>query len=195
MGEKLGIAVASRNLVLDLPSEWDRLPDIGLYMDQVVTYLEREIAFLRKPGEERRVTPSMINNYAKSGIVPRAEGKKYTREHMALLLAVFTLKRVLSVQDMAVLTKGLDGQTDTKAFYELFRACVERGTKDTAAAVARGLGNGDAERKARLELALELAVEASLRSFAAELLLEEKGESEAAEEAPQERKTKSKRTR
>ncbi|MFA5851975.1 MAG: DUF1836 domain-containing protein [Spirochaetales bacterium] len=174
------------------PVEWERLPDIGLYMDQVVTYLERQLEIFRKPGDDSLITPSMINNYAKAKIVPRTEGKKYGQEHIALLMAVFTLKRVLSVQDMVSLFGGSSDLGKAKEFYGQFRQSLERAIGDTAEAVRSGLlgpidgtnaggmhssaqmppdGGQGVDKRALRGLALELAVEASMRSFAAELLL------------------------
>ena len=172
-------------LALKAPADWEHLPDIGLYMDQVITYLERQLDVFRKSGEDRLVTPSMVNNYAKAKIVPRTEGKKYGQEHIALLLSVFTLKRVLSVQDMGALFEGLRNAADIREFYGHFRGAMECSALETAAEVKTGLlepqeggEEGDSlgagrrpDDKALRNLALKLAVEASLRSFAAEKLL------------------------
>jgi len=175
-----------------VPVEWERLPDIGLYMDQVVTYLERQLEIFRKPGGDSLITPSMINNYAKAKVVPRTEGKKYGQEHIALLMAVFMLKRVLSVQDMASLFGGSGDPGKAREFYGQFRQSLERAIGETAAAVRSGLleaidgteasgqsagaqvpldGGQGVNKRALRGLALELAVEASMRGFAAELLL------------------------
>ncbi|HWP67823.1 MAG TPA: DUF1836 domain-containing protein [Rectinemataceae bacterium] len=172
-------------LALKAPADWEHLPDIGLYMDQVITYLERQLDIFRKPGEDQLITPSMINNYAKAKIIPRTEGKKYGQEHIALLLSVFTLKRVLSVQDMGALFDGLGGAEETREFYEHFRQSMEYSANETATEVRAGLldplgggeggepliGNQKFDEKALRNLSLKLAVEASLRSFAAEKLL------------------------
>jgi len=184
-------------LALKATADWDHVPDIGLYLDQVITYLERQIDIFRKPGDDHLITPSMINNYAKANIIPRTEGKKYGQEHIALLLSVFTLKRVLSVQDMAALFDGLSDVGETREFYEHFRQSMERSAKETATEVRTELldlldgreGNGltgesgltggsgvsvesqKLDEKTLRHLALKLAVEASLRSFAAEKLL------------------------
>jgi hypothetical protein len=189
-GERLSLALMA-------PSEWDRLPDLGLYMDQVVTFLERELESLKGRKGERLVTPSMINNYAKANIIPRTEGKKYSRQHMALLLSAFILKRVLSAQDIALLMSGLGGQSDTKAFYESLRRSMDQAAKETVAAVREGIQAAeDGESvpgKAYLELALRLAVEASLRSFAAEILLGETEELAKGAEPSADRQSKRKR--
>lgn len=172
-------------LALKVPADWEHLPDIGLYMDQVITYLERQLEIFRKPDEDHLVTPSMVNNYAKARIIPRTEGKKYGQEHIALLLSVFTLKRVLSVQDMGALFDGLGDAADTREFYEHFRRAMEYSARETSAELRSGLlepldgGEGNdpsapgqkLDAKALRTLALKLAVEASLRSFAAEKLL------------------------
>ena len=61
------------------PAEWNALPDLPLYMDQVVSYLSRQLIEL-EPGEG--LTSAMVNNYIKAGLLPRAKGKKYEREHL-----------------------------------------------------------------------------------------------------------------
>lgn len=158
------------------PVEWEQLPDLGLYLDQVITFLERQLDFFRMPGEEGQITSSMINNYAKSGLVPRTVGKKYGQEHLALLLSVFALKRVLSVQDMAALLGNLGGADESREFYGRFRESMRRAAESTSQAVGGALpdlaGEGAAlDGKALRRLALELAADASMRSRAAELLL------------------------
>ncbi|MBF1332199.1 MAG: DUF1836 domain-containing protein, partial [Mogibacterium diversum] len=63
------------------PESWDKIPDIDLYMDQVIGYMKRQHIGLECEGEET-LTPAMINNYMKSSLLPRAHGKKYDREHI-----------------------------------------------------------------------------------------------------------------
>ena len=80
------------------PAEWDALPDIGLYMDQLISYMPRQLIHY---GEGESLTSAMVNNYIKDGALPRAEGKRYSRTHLAYLTALCALKQVLSVQDAA----------------------------------------------------------------------------------------------
>ena len=68
---------------IDLP-QWELLPDIGLYMDQVITLMDRTFSPALPKGE---MTKSMVNNYVKVGLIPRPVGKKYDREHLAMLRA------------------------------------------------------------------------------------------------------------
>ena len=83
----------------DRPEDWDTLPDIDLYMDQVVSYLPRQSVGGKVPS----MTSAMINNYVKDGLLPRACGKRYHKEHLIYLTAIGLLKNVLTVKDMKLL--------------------------------------------------------------------------------------------
>lgn len=84
------------------PVAWEQLPDFALYMDQVLSYMDRQVI---RFDEDDGLTSAMVNNYTKSGLVPRAAGKKYNREHLAYLTAICVLKRVMSTRDMDLLIK------------------------------------------------------------------------------------------
>lgn len=73
--------------------QWELLPDIGLYMDQVITLMDRTFSPALPKGE---MTKSMVNNYVKVGMIPRPVGKKYDREHLAMLLMICVFKQALS---------------------------------------------------------------------------------------------------
>ncbi|MFD1884426.1 DUF1836 domain-containing protein [Paenibacillus wenxiniae] len=76
---------------------WEQLPMIGIYMDQLVAWLEYQ--FHQFPGETagKLITPSMINNYVKQKIIPPTVKKKYSREHIAYLIMICNLKPVLPI--------------------------------------------------------------------------------------------------
>ena len=78
---------------------WQELPNVDLYMDQVITYLNRELAPLYFHNE-KFITSSMINNYVKIGIVKRPIKKHYTKEHLAYFIAVTILKKCFSMQEI-----------------------------------------------------------------------------------------------
>ena len=84
------------------PVAWEQLPDFALYMDQVLSYMDRQVLSF---AEEDALTAAMVNNYTKGGLVPRAEGKKYTRDHLAYLTVICILKRVMSAKDMDLLIR------------------------------------------------------------------------------------------
>lgn len=87
------------------PPAWEELPGIPLYMDQVILYLGESLELFQREGSSL-LTSSMINNYVKTGLIPHPDKKKYTKEHLAGLMAVCMLKQVLPIQDIKTLFSG-----------------------------------------------------------------------------------------
>lgn len=110
-GEYIGSGVS-------LP-DWERLPDIGLYMDQMITLMERTFKGVLPDGE---ITRSMVNNYVKSGLLPRPVGKKYDRDHLARLMMICLLKQALSMEHIAQILDMVCAQ-GTQIGYRRF--CLE----------------------------------------------------------------------
>ncbi|NLG24570.1 MAG: DUF1836 domain-containing protein [Clostridiales bacterium] len=104
---------------------WEGIPDLGLYMDQVITYVERQLRPLYGDQSQRLLTPAMVNNYVKSGLIPRPSGKKYDRPHLAMLLMVATLKQAASIEDVSRLIGSVDGE-GLRVIYENFRGAQQR---------------------------------------------------------------------
>ena len=89
----------------------DDIPNIDLYMDQVTTFMDKKLeSTTRNPGEDKILTKTMINNYAKNDLLPPPVKKKYSKEHMIILIMIYYLKGVLSFSDIQQLLKPL---TDT----------------------------------------------------------------------------------
>ena len=106
------------------PVNWEQLPDFPLYMDQVLSYMDRQI---RRFEEDDGLTSAMVNNYTKSGLLPRAEGKKYNRTHLAYLTAICVLKRVMSAKDMEmVLSAQLEQRQNVGEGYDQFRDSLDK---------------------------------------------------------------------
>ncbi len=89
---------------------WDELPDIELYMDQVISLIKKYLEiFYEVTGSDKFVTPSMINNYVKLGIIPAPVKKKYSKKHLAYLLVVCTLKQTLDMSTIQkIIPTGID---------------------------------------------------------------------------------------
>ena len=88
------------------------------------------------------LTAAMVNNYTKSGLVPRAEGKKYNRDHLAYLTAICVLKRVMSTKDMDLLIREeLQGDRPISDGYAAFCASLDK------ALHRRGGRDGGAHRR------------------------------------------------
>jgi hypothetical protein len=157
------------------PVDWDRIPDIELYMDQVVTFLDRQLLFQQRNSEDRIITPSMINNYTKDHVIPRAESKKYSREHIALLLVICSLKKVLSMPDLSDLLKDFKiiDSHEIERFYARFQQVQELAIVRTSEIVSKGMEEikGENEKEILRNLALQLAAEAQTRCNAAEQIL------------------------
>ena len=83
---------------LHLP-RYEEIPDIDLYMDQLITYIDTALRPLL-PREEKLLTSSMVNNYVKQGVIPAPHAKRYNRNHVAYLMMMCLLKRSFSMQDM-----------------------------------------------------------------------------------------------
>lgn len=80
----------------DLP-KWEQLPQLELYMDQVIILLKQYLAPLHHGDEDKAVTASIINNYVRMKVVPAPVKKKYSRVHIASLIMICTLKQSLSI--------------------------------------------------------------------------------------------------
>lgn len=76
------------------------IPDIDLYMDQVTTFIDEKLSYLKRNKEDSILTKTMINNYTKAGILMPPKKKKYSRQHMVLIILTYYLKQVLSIGDI-----------------------------------------------------------------------------------------------
>ena len=117
------IRTLQERLEQERPAEWDALPDIGLYMDQLISYMPRQLIHY---GEGEALTSAMVNNYIKDGALPRADGKRYSRTHLAYLTAICALKQVLSVKDAGALLAAAREGREPEGLYELFRQELDR---------------------------------------------------------------------
>jgi hypothetical protein len=94
----------------------DDIPDIDLYMDQVTTLIDGKLrSTTRNPGDDKILTKTMINNYTKNDLLPPPVKKKYTKEHVLLLIFTYYFKSMLSINDIqAMLAPIIDGYYDGK---------------------------------------------------------------------------------
>lgn len=102
------------------------IPDIDLYMDQVTTFMESHLrATVRNPSQDKILTKTMINNYAKNNLIPPPVKKKYSKEHVLLLIFIYYYKGILSISDIQALLEPITrrffdtaDQFDLSAVYE-----------------------------------------------------------------------------
>ncbi len=140
------------------PTPWEALPDIALYMDQLISYMPRQLI---RFDQGTPLTSAMVNNYIKDGLVPRAEGKRYSPNHLAYLTAVAALKQILSVRDIGTLLGAgkATGKT-TPELYDYFCQALDRTMLETAQII-----DPEAHEEDLARMALDLA----LRSYANQL--------------------------
>lgn len=99
---------------------YEDFPDLELYMDQVIDILSRSRTSFRN----EKLSSAMVNNYIKADILPRANGKKYSREHITQLAVIIRLKQILSVNDTGALIKACKDNKSDEEFFDGFRNLV-----------------------------------------------------------------------
>ena len=140
------------------PATWEQLPDIALYMDQIISFMPRQLIHF---DDSEALTSAMVNNYIKDGLVPRAEGKRYSPVHLAYLTAVCSLKKVLSVKDVGALISAGQEITDSpERLYGYYCRALDHALTDAADTLDENIRREDLAK-----LALDLA----LRSYANQL--------------------------
>ena len=103
---------------------WNEIPDIGLFMDQVITLLTQYLDYLPPElKEDNCITPAAINNYVRMKIMPEPRKKRYYRLHIAYLLMICTMKQSLSI---ALLRKMIPVGIPEEEFAPIYSAYVER---------------------------------------------------------------------
>lgn len=86
----------------------EEIPSVDLYMDQVLTFInERMVHLIRSPKEDKILTKTMINNYTKSELLPSPNKKKYSKDHILLLLLIYYFKGVLSISDTSTILEKI----------------------------------------------------------------------------------------
>lgn len=86
------------------------IPSIELYMDQITTFMDKQLHGNKRHAEDKILTKTMINNYSKNNLLPPSDKKKYSKDHIILLIYIYYLKNFLSINDIQNL---LNPMTDT----------------------------------------------------------------------------------
>lgn len=76
------------------------LPNIDLYMDQVTTFMDAQLSVSKRHEDDKVLTKTMINNYAKNNLLPPPVKKKYSKEHLLALIFIYYFKNILSIGDI-----------------------------------------------------------------------------------------------
>lgn len=148
--------------------ELSNLPDIDLYMDQVITYLDR----ILKPyanDDSKVMTSSMINNYVKAKLIPAPNGKKYSRNHISYMLIIAALKQILSISDIEKLFYT-QRKKESFSIYNLFKETYDSTLLKTIKEFEEKVKNVNVlnENDELSLLALSLTIEATINKLIAE---------------------------
>lgn len=79
------------------------IPNIDLYMDQVTTFMEEQLRSTKRHEEDKILTKTMINNYAKNNLLPPPVKKKYSKEHVLVMIFIYYFKNILAIKDIETL--------------------------------------------------------------------------------------------
>ena len=92
------------------------IPSIELYMDQVTTFMDKELARTKRHPDDKILTKTMINNYSKNDLLPPSNKKKYSKDHIILLIYIYYMKNFLSISDIKTLLSPM-----TNRYFNDFR--------------------------------------------------------------------------
>ncbi len=120
----------------------DEIPDIPLYMDQITTFMETKLDACKRYPDEKILTKTMINNYTKNRLIPPPDKKKYSKDHLILLLFIYYFKDFLSISDIDAILRPIeenhfqteDGLTMSEIYSEVFSLI-----KDQTGSITRDL--------------------------------------------------------
>lgn len=119
------------------------IPNIDLYMDQVTTFMEEHLRSSKRYEDDKVLTKTMINNYAKNNLLPPPVKKKYSKEHVLVMIFIYYFKNILSIKDIKTLLSPItdkyfkdDNGMDMTFIYnevlELEKSRISVVTKDIA---------------------------------------------------------------
>jgi hypothetical protein len=147
------------------PVAYENIPDIELYMDQVMGFLTRELGIFSENTREMILTKSMVNNYVKAGILQKPAKKKYNQDHLSQMIMLYFLKNVITMEETQTLINHGDSPKD---LYETFRKIQG----EVYLEGQRALDRLETE-ESRLEVIFHLLIQADINKRIAKALIKE----------------------
>ena len=176
--------------------EFETLPDVNLYMDQIVSYIDTILSPYSRD-EQKLITSFMVNNYVKAKIIEAPTLKRYNKNQLSYLIAICLLKQITSMSNMAVILNKENFQDENGEFYNHFikvhnslKDKIHDSTLISLDKVSKGekpnpKGRRKKEtdeeipasviRKNLVDLSLKLMIESELNKMVAERILYELG--------------------
>ena len=139
---------------------YEELPDLELYMDQVMTYLDRQLQIFQTSSLDKQITPSMINNYVKGEVIPSPIQKKYSKEHLSVIEEVCTLKQVLTIAEVKqILDTRYEGKIEKAEIFNNFNKLNNEMLDEAVKDSFKRLNDiGDNDKEGLTNLAMEFSL-------------------------------------
>lgn len=161
----------------------DDIPDIELYMDQVIQLFENKLGYLKRNEEDKILTKTMINNYSKGKLFMNIKNKKYSKNHIILIILIYELKGVISIPDIKAaldnIVKSYDEEyeekIDLEKFYKSHLEMINKNDnsiKQEVLNIVKELGDLNEEEK-RLLLLTYLAAKANIYKRLCEKMIDD----------------------
>lgn len=176
-------------MALDSQIRTEDIPKIDLYIDQVIQLFETEFGESKRNPEDKIVTKTMINNYAKGKLFYPVHNKKYSRNHIMLISLIYQMKSALSINDVKSVLEGINEKAEKQElnlekFYESYLMLQRSNTEifvqgleqQGKAAEAETAQEEDAEELEEVLLIASLVHTSNLYRRAAEKLIDEMAE-------------------
>jgi hypothetical protein len=119
------LKAAIEELELANHMELSDIPNISLYMDQLTTLFEQNLSHKKRHPEDKLLTKTMINNYTKNKLLKPAQKKKYRRDHIILMVLLYELKQISSMDDIATLFSVIPAQEDPNYLDDLYQTYLD----------------------------------------------------------------------
>lgn len=121
-----------QNMNIDEKIKLDDIPEIDLYMDQVIQLFESKLSKLKRKEDDKVLTKTMVNNYAKAKLLMSVKNKKYSKEHLILMSFIYDFKGTISINDIKLMLESIVNKYENGEKYDL-RSLYERYLKVTTA--------------------------------------------------------------
>ena len=92
------------------------IPEIDLYMDQVIQLFDATYNESLRNEDEKVLTKTMINNYAKGKLFIPIKNKKYSKNHIMLISLIYQLKGALSIKDIKSVLEPVNEKMEQEDF-------------------------------------------------------------------------------
>ncbi len=183
------------------------IPSIELYMDQVTTFMDRYLSKNKRTEEDKTLTKTMINNYTKNDLLPPPNKKRYSKEHIILLIYIYYFKNVVTINDIQIVLKPLiDNYYDNKdashslediysSLYELEKLqyeSTEGSITNTMELIEKGSFGKDDEYLKKLTFLALLGYDIYLKKKFMESIIDDMAKNMAKDEKKEEKQPKEK---